>query len=693
MEKLAVIICLLLVIVPHSMKARDLNSGQQPQNPFYLSNRTPLQPDAYLKLPVGAVHPEGWLREYLYRQRDGLTGNLGKISAWLEKKDNAWLSKTGEGAWGWEEVPYWLKGYGNMAYILNDPKMIAETKVWIEGVLNSQRPDGDFGPKHFDGKNQDFWGNMIMLYCLQSYFEFSNDQRVLDLMTKYFRFQLSVPDENFIRGYWQGLRAGDNMHSVIWLYNHTGEPFLIDLAKKLHRCTTSWVSRNAGKHAGNHPQQNNPEWYRLLPDWHNVNVAQGFREPAVYYQVSKEPSDLKASYEVFNIVREHFGQVPGGMFGSDEVARPGYTDPHQGVETCGIVEQMNSDEQMLRITGDLMWADHAEDVAFNMYPVTFTPDFKALHYLTAPNMVVCDDKNHSPGVMNEGPFLMYNPFSCRCCQHNHSQGWPYYIENLWMATTDNGAFAALYGASEARIKVGNGTEVKFTEQTNYPFSEKINITMAMNNPVEFPFYLRIPGWCRNASVKVNGRTIFQKPEAGKSMMLKQKWHNGDRVELYLPMEVGVRRWEKNHNAASVNFGPLTFSLKIKENFIRKESDKTAISDSKWQKSADVSKWPSFEIHPGSDWNYGLVLDIKNPAGSFKVVRKSWPKNNFPYTAAEAPILLKVKARQIPEWKLDSHFLCGELMDSPVVSVEPEVEVELIPMGAARLRISAFPVIR
>jgi hypothetical protein len=134
-------------------------------------------------------------------------------------------------------------------------------------------------------------------------------------------------------------------------------------------------------------------------------------------------------------------------------------------------------------------------------------------------------------------------------------------------------------------------------------------------------------------------------------------------------------------------------LKIKENFIRKESDKTAISDSKWQKSADVSKWPSFEIHPGSDWNYGLVLDIKNPAGSFKVVRKSWPKNNFPYTAAEAPILLKVKARQIPEWKLDSHFLCGELMDSPVVSVEPEVEVELIPMGAARLRISAFPVIR
>ena len=82
-----------------------------------------------------------------------------------------------------------------------------------------------------------------------------------------------------------------------------------------------------------------PGWYGDLIDWHNVNVAQAFREPAQYYLVSHEESDLKATYDNFKIIREHFGQVPGGMFGADENARPGYADPRQGIETCGMVEQ------------------------------------------------------------------------------------------------------------------------------------------------------------------------------------------------------------------------------------------------------------------------------------------------------------------------------------------------------------------
>jgi hypothetical protein len=63
-------------------------------------------------------------------------------------------------------------------------------------------------------------------------------------------------------------------------------------------------------------------------------------------------------------------------------------------------------------------------------------------------MVLNDAENHSPGIDNAGPFLMMNPFSSRCCQHNHAQGWPYFSENLFMATPDNGAAAVIYSASE-----------------------------------------------------------------------------------------------------------------------------------------------------------------------------------------------------------------------------------------------------
>ena len=106
---------------------------------------------------------------------------------------------------------------------------------------------------------------------------------------------------------------------------------------------------------------------------------------------------------------------------------------------------MLSDEILFQITGDPSWGDHCENVAFNSYPAAVMPDFKSLRYLTAPNMVLSDSKNHAPGIANGGPFLLMNPFSSRCCQHNHSQGWPYFSRSLWMATADNGELMALSG--------------------------------------------------------------------------------------------------------------------------------------------------------------------------------------------------------------------------------------------------------
>ncbi|MBN3581394.1 glycoside hydrolase family 127 protein [Algoriphagus aestuarii] len=664
-------------------------------NQFYVSNRAPLVPSALIKLPVGAVKPKGFLKEYLLRQKEGLTGNLGEISAWLQKTDNAWLSPDGEGAWGWEEVPYWLKGYANIGYILEDQKMIDEAMIWIEGTLASQRADGNFGPKHFDGENQDFWANMIMLYCLQSYYEYSEDPRVLDLMTNYFKYELSVPDENFLEGYWQKLRGGDNLHSVFWLYNRTGDEFLLELAEKIHQNTSNWTGRDLPlEQVRNYYKVRDGgevlDWYRDQVDWHNVNHAQAFREPAQYYLLSKNESDLEASYENFKIIRDHFGQVPGGMFGSDENARPGYADPRQGVETCGMVEQMNSDEHMLRITGDPFWGDHAEEVAFNTYPAAVMPDFKALHYITSPNMALLDAENHAPGISNSGPFLLMNPFSSRCCQHNHSQGWPYFIENLWMATPDNGVAAALYGESIVTVKVGDGTTIKLEETTHYPFEEEIQFAISSPKDVQFPLYLRVPAWTKGASIKINGEVVKSELSGIGFAKINRIWKNGDLVSITLPMVVQTKRWEKNSNSLSISRGPLTYSLKIREKYLKKDSEETAIWDSKWQEGADTKKWPSWEVQPVTDWNYSILVDENDPASSVEVMKGKWPKSDFPFTLEEVPIKMIVKAQQIPEWQFDEYGLVGELKDLPKTSDQPVTDVTLVPMGAARLRITAFP---
>ncbi|RMZ51620.1 hypothetical protein EB822_01430 [Flavobacteriaceae bacterium PRS1] len=686
------------------------------KNNHYISNRAPLQPSVLIKLPVGSIDPDGWLKEYLHRQRSGLTGNLGKISAWLQKENNAWLDKDGKGNWGWEEVPYWLKGYANIGYILDDPEMIKEAKIWIDGAINSQKPNGFFGPgfaweSYISEENrtaerlakklkkQDYWANMIMLYCLQSYYEYTADERVITLMTNYFKHQLGVPDEDFLSEsqYWQRIRAGDNLHSVLWLYNRTGESWLLKLAEKVHRNTAPWSKRDNTLEAIGSPKEIRegmewPEWYGKLIDWHNVNIAQAFREPAQYYLLSGNKKDLQATYDNFNIIRKYFGQVPGGMYCSDENCRPGYDDPRQGVETCGMVEQMNSDEHLLRITGDIFWADHVENVAFNTYPAAVAPDFKSLRYITSPNMVINDNKNHSPGIDNPGPHLMMNPFSSRCCQHNHAQGWPYFAENLWMATPDNGLAAVIYASSSVTAKVGDGSVVTIKHTSNYPFEDALNFEITLQKSTAFPLYFRIPGWANDAFISLNGEKIDIKLEAGKYLKVNREWSNGDKIQLQLPKKIQVKTWEANHNSVSVNYGPLTFSLKIGENYIKKDSDKTSLHDSKWQKGVNAKEWPSYEIHPTTDWNYGLILN-EDPTTSFEIEIKPWPKDNFPFTTASAPIVLKVKAKKIPDWKIDKYGLAGELKDSPINSNEVIETVELIPMGAARLRISAFPVIK
>ena len=653
--------------VPHP----DLSSN----NAYYQGNRSPLQPMHFIKLPVGSVQPEGWVREYLVRQRDGLTGHLNQISRFLEKENNAWLSASGEGDHGWEEVPYWLKGYISIAYILNDPAMIKESELWIEGSLSSQRPDGYFGPWIEKRGNPDLWGNMIMMWCLQTYYEHSNDKRVIDLMTNYFKWQLEFPEERFLTDYWDDCRAGDNLHSVYWLYNITGEPWLLTLAAKIHRCTADWK------------QDSN------LPNWHVVNISQGFREPATYWVLSKDPKDLAATYNNFWLIRRTFGQVPGGMYGSDENCRLGYVDPRQGTETCAFVEQMASDELLLRYTGDPFWADNCEDVAFNSYPASFMADFKSLRYFTSPNMAISNEKNHSPGIQNRGAMLLMNGFSHRCCQHNHTQGWPYYAEHLWMATPDNGLAALLFSASSVKAKVGDGTEVTLTEETNYPFDEQITIRVNMSKETDFPLYIRIPAWCKNASIKINnGSTWIARNDEtnGSYARIKRNWKDGDVVTIDFPMNLYVRQWVTNQNSVSVNYGPLTFSLKIKEQHIRKELSKTPSPNSPWEVKVDPADWPAWELEPGSPWNYALICDMAKPENSFTVVKKEWPKNNFPYTPEDVPIEIKAKGKIIPEWVVDQYDLTAVLPPYPVKTTAPAEDITLIPMGAARLRISSFP---
>ncbi len=631
-------------------------------NDFYVGNAKPLSASPLVKLPIGAIKPEGWLRRQLELQADGFTGHLTEISRFLKKDGNAWLAADGEGHSPWEELPYWLKGFGDTGYVLGDQRIIAEARIWIEAILGSRQADGWFGPlpnkrgsRGQEGK-PDLWPNMVALNALQSYYEYTGDPRVLELMQEYFKWELTVPDDDFLPPFWQQQRASDNMASAYWLYNRTGQEYLLQLAEKI--------------------QRNMADWTETVASWHNVNIAQCFRAPAVYYQQTRDPYFLQATERNYSMVWGTYGQVPGGMFGGDENCRRGYYGPRQGIETCASIEFMLSCEMLLKITGDLTWADRCEDVAFNTFPPALTADFKALHYLVSPNVCQLDSKNKAPGIQNGGEMLSYNPHSYRCCQHNVAHGWPYFAEHLWMATPDNGLAAVFYAAAEVTAKVGPGRQVTLTEETRYPFEETIRIKVSTDEPVQFPLYLRVPGWCEQPALRVNRKKTPVCAGPGTFIVIDRKWKKGDSIELTLPMELKLRYWIRNGNSVSVDRGPLTYSLKIGEKYVR---------------YGGTDAWPALEVYPTTAWNYGLVLDADKPLGKqLEVRKKDWPRDNQPFEAQAAPLEIRAKARKIPNWQPDHLGLIGAVQPSPVKSDEPTETVTLIPMGAARLRISAFP---
>ena len=617
----------------------------------YPVNLAPLQQAAFLRLPPGSVTPSGWLATQLDYQLGGLNGQYQQTSHFLVFNQTGWTNPSL--GTGWEEVPYWLRGYGDLGYLTGDSGVRSSTEQWVSAVMATQASDGFFGPSYlrtFTNNHVDLWPHMPMLHALRSWSEFHNDTTVHDFLTRYFAYVAAQPVSVFTDG-WGYTRWGDTIDVIYWLYNRTGNSDLLALVTKIHDNMANWT--------GN------------IASLHNVNFAQGFRAATQYWTLSGAQSDHDGSYQTYDAMMGLYGQFPGGGFAGDENARPGFGDPRQGFETCGIVEYMASHEILTRTTGDPVWADRAEQLAFNMLPAALDPQGKVCHYITAANSVQLDDVvKSSLQFDNDWAMQAYLPGvdQYRCCPHNYGQGWPYFIEEMWLATPDGGLAAALLGPSSVTAKVAGGGSVTITEKTTYPFSDTITFTLNLAAPTAFPLSVRIPGWCTAPQLSVNGAAVSA--GAGpRFATMNRTWSNNDTVTLRLPMQPSTTTWTNNHNAVSVDCGPLTYSLKINE---------------QWSQVSGTAQWPQYQVTAGSAWNVGLVpgqqLALSNTGGNV----------NDPFNLANAPLAITAQACTVPDWTADSQVVVGTLQDGPVAVNTPAEQVTLVPMGAARLRITAFP---
>jgi DUF1680 family protein len=643
-----------------------------------VKNRTPLQPNVYDPLPLGAIEPKGWLRKQLEIQAAGLTGHLDEF--WKDVGPNSgWLGGTGE---SWERGPYYVDGLLPLAYQLKNPTLIRKAKQWVDWTLTHQQPNGQIGP----ASNDDWWPRMVMLKVLTQYQEVSGDPRVIPVMQKYFGYELRQLPSRPLRD-WGKYRWQDNVYSVLWLYNRTGDNDLLQLAKLLHRQGYDWEGQFANfKYTSKQTSEKLGLGAHKLPpeaamQTHGVNNAMALKVAPIWWLLSGDSEDRKAIVNQLAMLDKYHG-LPNGMFSGDEHFAG--TDPSQGIELCAVVESMFSFEQAFAILGDPRIADRLEKVSYNALPGTISDDMWSHQYDQQPNQIACTRAHRQWSTNGSDSNLFGLEPNFGCCTANFHQGWPKFVSSLWMATPEGGIVAAAYAPSRVQIKLGSA-DIAVDETTEYPFRGKVDFTIHTPRPASFPFVIRVPVWADSATVTLNGHAT-QIPPSGCALwsngaeanqarcdlakafhIIKRTWKDGDQVTLNFAMQPRVTHWY--HDSAVFERGPLVFSLPLSGQW--SELKKYAERSADWQ------------ITPTADWNYAVEVGDCDA----NVVEHS--VGNVPFDVKNPPVVMEVKGRRQPQWAMQENS-AGPVPVSPVHSTDPLRTLALVPYGAAKLRVTAFP---
>ncbi len=628
-----------------------------------LKNRAPLAANAFYALPLGSVRPAGWLRRQLQIQANGLGGHLDET--WADVGPNSgWLGGTGE---SWERGPYFLDGLVPLAYLLDDPMLKAKAQKYIDWTLNNADPSGMIGPK----SNDDWWPRMVMLKVLTQYQDATGDARVIPLMERYFKYQTGQLSKRPLE-LWGKYRWQDEVLSVIWLYNRTGNRDLLRTAQFLHdqghqwrlqfenfqykdRQTAEVLKVKEGRPLQSHAMET-----------HGVNNAMGLKSSAVWWLFSKDSADHTGASQQLAMLDEYHG-IPNGMFSADE--HYSGRNPSQGIELCAVVEQMFSLEQALAILGDPVFGDRLEKIAFNALPGACTDDMWAHQYDQEPNQIQCSLRARPWSTNGPESNLFGLEPNFGCCTANMHQGWPKFTSSLWMSDGDGGLVAAAYGPSKVRAIAGNGAPIEIEEDTMYPFRGEIKLSIRSQRPVRFPLHLRIPSWAERSTVRVNGKEAGD-AKAGSFAVISRVWHSDDKIEINFPLKPRITRGY--NKSMTVERGPLIFSLAIAE---------------EWEKLRARGMTADWAVNPKSSWNYALAVNEHTADSVLKVVETGAEEDVF--TLKRSHVHIEAPGKKILEWK-EQDGVATPVPEGPVRSSETVERLKLVPYAAAKLRMTALP---
>ena len=613
-----------------------------------------LQTNALTRVAIGAIRPKGWILDRARAARDGYTGHMDDVNhhfrrAWtadwnprgkyLNWRPDADGSSNSKGSWSSEGGAYWFDGLVHLAWQMDDPYLKDLAKKRLEPVLANMHENalGTFwwmdrrDPKQVEeflgvGEWQSRWVLGMRVRALAAFYEATGDLRARRAI------EWAYSNEEVAR------RVG----GLATLVSGSVDAARVTGSSRVRTCAQ--IAAEELKKVSQYAKPPAPWLPETLWTRHTAQYALNFprRHGAVSseqllsvwraWQLTGDTNLRDAVLEWFAFLDKHCRQSFGVMMSDEEW---GWFGVKRATETCTVAAETFARINILEGTGDGKWGDDVEWSQFNAAAACVSRDFKRHVYCQLPNRA---------GLKGEGAEMSWpNDHKCGyhvqrfplCCTASLNKLLPNYIQAMWMKTEDGGVAATAYGPCtfEAKLKDGRAA---FTEKTDYPFSETVEIVVDDVPLSAFPLLVRMPGWCEKPSIELNGKPVAVKAERGFAQIVRE-WKKGDTVRLTFPMmprvEIVRDMYDYGRRRAVVSLGPLLMAYGYPE-----KDDNTVDGDT--------------------------TEPILAPASvpSAKVVRKAMPA--------------------IWDWPLDA----------PVKMVAKDAAgkpLELVPYGCTKLRVSMF----
>lgn len=564
--------------------------------------------DALSFAPTGTVQLQGWIGDKL----DSCLSHR-VMSQDLDKLIKPFQERTEMDSAGWR-CEYWGKwftsaalGYAYQPTTENRAKLDQAVKALIE----TQTPDGYIGT--YDADHHlgiwDVWGRKYVLLGLMADYDLTGNKAALDAACREMDFLIAEAPADKVNltetgiDVLKGLAPSSILEPTVLLYQRTGQKRYLDFAENI---VARW----------NLPNKFTPKGLRLIDDALAGVPPMKIGAPKAYemmscfeglcelYRATGNRTYLDAVIQFAQSIRKNELMITGSasnqeLWGDGTRFQTGILE--QPMETCVTVTWMKLCSQLLRLTGDPVWADELEISLYNALLGAMTPGGDWWSYWCP----LAGQRVPSPH--------QHSDVQLSCCVANGPRG--LLLTPRWALMEEkDGPVVNLYAPGTSTARLTDGTDVKIVQETGYPVTDQTTLTVTPSRKCRFVLGLRIPAWSESTALTVNGNPVPCQP--GTYARIDREWSPGDKVALTLDLRGRAVSAPSGAPEFAVMRGPIVLALDSRltspQNIaVRLQVDDTGHVALKPSASKPDPVWMAFdvpfEVRPSHFFNHREIL--------------------------------------------------------------------------------------